>query len=193
MCKAPWTVSVKLGDFILCHHIWREKNWVNCGVMTGNKDRPQNCPFQSSFTQTTVQFTQVITQFPRFTYRHHDGIISRHSTSASLSSDSFIQWASHDIFLFNYHFLLHILRFLFLFSDNIMADVTSKQQPTALFLSTTVTRTRRHTELTKKPDKRDEKPVLCQRTFSSVFRALLEQSLTVQFYWECMEPWNGGG
>jgi hypothetical protein len=34
------------------------------------------------------------------------------------------------------------------FSDNIMADVASKQQTTALFLSTIVTRTRRHTELT---------------------------------------------
>ena len=31
-----------------------------------------------------------------------------------------------------------------------MADVASKQQTTELFLSTTVTRTRRHTELTKK-------------------------------------------
>jgi len=31
-----------------------------------------------------------------------------------------------------------------------MADVASKQQTTVLFLSTTVTRTRRHTELTKK-------------------------------------------
>jgi len=31
-----------------------------------------------------------------------------------------------------------------------MADVTSKQQTSALFLSTTVTRTRRHIELTKK-------------------------------------------
>jgi hypothetical protein len=41
------------------------------------------------------------------------------------------------------------LRFLFFFSDNIMADVASKQHTTALFLSTTVTRKRRHTELTK--------------------------------------------
>jgi len=32
-----------------------------------------------------------------------------------------------------YHFFLHILRVLFLFSDNIMADVASKQQTTALF------------------------------------------------------------
>jgi len=31
-----------------------------------------------------------------------------------------------------------------------MADVASKQQTTALFLSTIVTPTRRHTELTKK-------------------------------------------
>jgi hypothetical protein len=31
-----------------------------------------------------------------------------------------------------------------------MADVASKQQTTALFLSTILTRTRRHTELTKK-------------------------------------------
>jgi len=36
-----------------------------------------------------------------------------------------------------------------------MADVTSKQQTTALLLSTIVTRTKRHTELTKKPNKPD--------------------------------------
>jgi hypothetical protein len=35
-------------------------------------------------------------------------------------------------------------------TENIMADVASKQKTTALFLSTIVTRTRRHTELTKK-------------------------------------------
>jgi len=38
----------------------------------------------------------------------------------------------------------------FLFSDNIMADVASKRQTTALFLSTIVTRIRRHTKLTNK-------------------------------------------
>jgi hypothetical protein len=51
--------------------------------------------------------------------------------------------------IFKYHFLLHILRYLFFVSDNIMADVTSKPQTTALFLSTRVTRTRRRTALTK--------------------------------------------
>ena len=50
-----------------------------------------------------------------------------------------------------------------------MADVASKQQTTALFLSTTVTRTRRHTELTQRHDKPDGKPVLCQSSSSSVF------------------------
>jgi hypothetical protein len=96
------------------------------------------------------------------------------SQGTSVSSNSFSRWASHDMFLFKYHFLLHILRFLFFFSDSIMADVASKQQTTALFLSTIVTRTRRHTELTKKKtDKPDGKPVLCHRTFSSVFRAFV--------------------
>jgi hypothetical protein len=53
-----------------------------------------------------------------------------------------------------------------------MAGMVSKQQTTALFLSTIVTRTRRHTKLTKKTDKPDGKPVLCQKTFSSFFRAV---------------------
>jgi len=52
-----------------------------------------------------------------------------------------------------------------------MADVASKQRTTALFSSTIVTRTRRQIELTK-TDKPDGKTVLCQRTFSSVFRAV---------------------
>jgi len=52
-----------------------------------------------------------------------------------------------------------------------MVAVANKQQTTALCLSTTVTRTRRHTELTN-TENPDRKPVLCQRTFSSVFRAV---------------------
>jgi len=59
-----------------------------------------------------------------------------------------------------------------------MASMAIKQQTTALFLSTIVTRTIRHTEMTKKSDKPDGKPVLCQRTFSSVFRAVFLYSLT---------------
>jgi hypothetical protein len=55
------------------------------------------------------------------------------------------------------------------FREKIMAVVASKQQTTALFLPTVVTRTRRHTELTKKADKPDGKPVLCHRTVQFSF------------------------
>jgi len=41
-----------------------------------------------------------------------------------------------------------------------------------LFSSTIFTRIRRHTDVTNKTDKPDGKPVLCQRTFSSVLRAV---------------------
>jgi hypothetical protein len=40
--KAPYTLSVKLNDFIVLRHTWR-KNWVNFADLTGNSGRPQNC------------------------------------------------------------------------------------------------------------------------------------------------------
>jgi len=49
-----------------------------------------------------------------------------------------------------------------------MADVASKQQTTALFLSTMVTRTRRHTELTKKLTKL-MRNLCCARKHSAQF------------------------
>jgi hypothetical protein len=85
--------------------------------------------------------------------------------------------SSHDIFLFKYHLLYHILRFLNFFSVNIMADVASKQQTTALLLSTSHTHKKTHrTDKKKKTDKTDGKSVLCQRAFSSVFRAVFLHS-----------------
>ena len=57
-----------------------------------------------------------------------------------------------------------------------MVDVASKQQTTVLFLSIIVTRTRRHTELAKKPDKPDGKSVLYQGIFSSIFHAVFLHS-----------------
>jgi len=109
--------------------------------------RPHNCPFQSSFTHTELRSS--LREFHNFLSLPADTTMAS-SQGTSVSTNSFSRSASHDIFLFKYHFLLHILRFLFLFSDNIMADVASKQQTTALFLSTIVTRTRRHTERSKK-------------------------------------------
>ena len=148
-------------------HTWR-KNWVNCAVLTDNSAGLRNV-LSSRLSHTELRSSR--TESHSFLSLPADTTMAS-SQGTSVSSNPFSIWASHDIFLFKYHFLLHILRFLFLFSDNIMADVASKQQTTALFLSTTVTRTRRHTELTKKTDKPDRKPVLCQRTFSWVFLAV---------------------
>jgi hypothetical protein len=165
--KASCALSVKLRDFTLWRNTWG-KNLVNCAVLTGN-----------SAGLRTVLSSRLSHRELRSSLResHSFLILPADTTMASsqgtfVSSSSVSRWTSHDIFLFNYHFLLHILRFLFSFSDNIMADVASKQQTTALFLSTIVTCTRRRTELTKKTDKRDGKLVMCQRTFISVFRAI---------------------
>jgi len=120
-------------------HTWR-KNGVKYRVLTGN----------------IAGLRTVLSS--RLSYRElHSSLRESHSflslpadttiassQGTSVSSNSFSRWAPHDIFLFKYHFLLHILRFLFFFSDNIMAVVASKQQTTALFLSTIFTRTRRH-------------------------------------------------
>jgi len=140
--KTRYTLSVKLSDFTVWRHTWR-KNWVNCAVLT-----------YSSAGLRTVLSSRLSHLELRSSLRESHSFLSlpadttmASSQDTSVSSNSFSRWTSHDIFLFKYHFLLHILRF-FSFSDNIMADVASKQQTTALFLSTTVTRTRRHTELT---------------------------------------------
>jgi hypothetical protein len=161
--KAPYTLSVKLGDFTVWHHTWR-KNWVNCAVLAGNNAGLRTA-LSSCLSHTELRSS--LRESHSFLSLPADTTITS-SQGTPVSTNSFSRRTSHDIFLFKCHFFLHTLRLLFFFSDNIMADVASKQQTTALFLSTRVTRTRRHTELTKKPDK----PVLCQRTFNSVFRAV---------------------
>ena len=171
ICQVPYTCSVKLSDCTVWNHTW-QKNLINCADFTGS----------STGLRTVLS--------SRLSHRElHSSLRESHSflslladttmaspQSTSISSNSFGRWASHDIFLFKYHFFLHILSFLFSFSDNITADVASKQLTTALFLSTIVTGTRRHTELTKKTDRPDGKPVLCQRTLSSVFHAVFLHS-----------------
>ena len=139
--KAPYTLSVKLNYFTVWRHTWW-KNWVNCAVLTGNSTGLWTV--LSSLSHTELRSSLGIPQFPHSTW--HTTMASSQGTS--VSSNSFSRWASHDIFFFKYHFLLHILRFIFFFSANITADVASKQQTTALFLSTIVTRTIRQTELT---------------------------------------------
>jgi hypothetical protein len=125
-------------------HIWR-KNWVNCAVLRGN-----------SAGLRTVLSSRLSHRELRSSLKESHSFLSlpadttiASSQGTSVSSNLFSRWASHVIFLIKYHFLLHILCFLFFYSDNIMAGVASKHQTTVLFLPTMVTRTRRHTELTK--------------------------------------------
>jgi hypothetical protein len=143
--KARYTLSVKLSDFTVWRNTWR-KNWVNCAGLTGNSAGFRTV-LSSRLSHTELHSS--LRESHSFLSLTADTTLAS-SQATSVSSNSFNRWASHYIFLFKYHFLLHILRFLFFSSDNIMADVASKQQTTALFLSTTVTRTRRHTELTGK-------------------------------------------
>ena len=143
-CKALYTLSAKLSDSTVWRHTWR-KNWVNCAVLINN-----------SAGLISVLSSRLSHTEPRSSLRESHRFLSlpadttmASSEGTSVSSNSFSRWTSHDTFLFKYYFLLHILRFFVFFSDSIMADVASKQQTTALFLSTIVTRTRRHSELTK--------------------------------------------
>ena len=129
---------------LLCDVIPGGKNWVNCAVLTGISAGLITV-LSSRLSQTELR--SLLRESHSFLSLPADTTMAS-SQGTSISSNSFSRWASQDIFLFNYHFLLHILRFLFFFSHNIMADVASKQQTTALFLSTIVTRTRRHTKLT---------------------------------------------
>ena len=151
MRMVEWTVKscihyqLKLSDFTVWRHTWR-KNWVNCAVLTGNSAGLRTV-LSSRLWHTELRSS--LKESHSFLSLPADTTMAS-SQGTSVSSNSFSRWASHDIFLFKFHFLLHILLFLFLFSDNIMADVASKQQTTALFLSTIVTRTRRRTELNKK-------------------------------------------
>jgi len=75
------------------------------------------------------------------------------------------------VFLFKNHFLLHILRFLFFFLDN-MADVASEQQTTALVLSNSHThkKTHRTDTHTKKKLTNLIGNLWCVREHSVVFR-----------------------
>jgi hypothetical protein len=136
-CQLNWAIFT----------VWRhagQKNWVNCAVLTCN----------SAGLRTDLSSRLSHRELPIALGESHSFLslpadtTMASSQGTSVSRNSFSRWALHDIFLFKYHSLPHILCFLFFFSNKIMADVSSKQQTTALFLSTTVTCARRHAELT---------------------------------------------
>ena len=130
-----YTLSVKPSDFtVWCHAWW--KNWLNCAVLT------RNSPGLRIVLCSRLSHTEL-----RSSLRESHSFLSLPADTMIISSQgthSFSRWASHDIFLFKCHFLLHISHFIFFFPDNITADVASKQQTTALFLSTIVTHKKKH-------------------------------------------------
>jgi len=98
-CKAPYTLSVKLSDFTVWRYTWR-KNWINCAVLTGNSSglrtvlssRPSHRELRSSLRESHTFFSlPADTTMASF-------------QGTSVSSNSFSRWASHDIFIFKYHF-----------------------------------------------------------------------------------------
>jgi hypothetical protein len=120
ICKAPYTLSVKQSDFTVWRHTWRKK-WVNRAVLTGN----------SAGLRTVLSGRLSHRELCSLLRESHSFFILPADTY--VSSNSFSRWAPLDTFLFKYHFLLHILHFLFFFLDNIMVDVASKQQTTPCF------------------------------------------------------------
>ena len=115
-------------------HTWW-KNWVNCAVLTGN-----------STGLRTVLSSHLSRRELCSSLRESHSFLSLPADTMMASSLG----TQPSKMLKREATLAFILRFLFFSLDNIMADVASKQQTTALFLSTIVTRTRRHTELIKK-------------------------------------------
>jgi hypothetical protein len=132
--------SVILSDFTLWHTWW--KNWVNCSVFT-----------DSSAGLGTVLSGHLSHRELRILLRESQNFLSlpAYTVTASSQGTLFLSVHSADEHRTIYSFpnTTSYSTFYTFFSDNIMTDVASKQQTTALFLSTTVTHTRRHTELTK--------------------------------------------
>ena len=108
--KAPNTLSVTLGDFTVRHHTW-QKNWVNCAVLTGNSAGLRNV-LSSRLSHRELHSS--LRESHSFLSLPADTMMAS-SQGTSVSSNSVSRWASHAIFLFKYHFLLHILCFLFFF------------------------------------------------------------------------------
>ena len=137
------------------------------------QSRLQNCPFQSSFTRRTAQFSQEIPHFRQFTCRHHDGIISRH-----IRYQQFIQQMNIARYILSQlplltPFTLHAFFSSFRIKSWPMWLSNSKRQPC---FYPPKSQAQEDTQMCQKADKTNGKTVLCQGTFSSVFRTVLLHS-----------------
>ena len=159
-----YTLSVILVDFTVWRYTWQaiaQASELSFPVVF----HTENCAVHSG----NPTISSVYLPTPRWDHLKTHPFLTIHSADEHHMIYSFSDTTSYSTF---YAF----------FSDNITADVVSKQQTTALFLSTIVTRTRRHTELTKKKPTNLMGNLCCarehsvwnslkSRTFSSVFRA----------------------
>jgi len=151
-----------MSDFNVWRQNWR-KNWVNCAVLTGNSAGLRNI-LSSRLSHRELRSSLLES--------HSFLSLPADTTMASPQGTQFFQQMNIAWYIpFQIPLITPHLHFLFLFSDNIMADVASKQQTTALFLPTIVTRTRRHTELTKKTEKNMMGNLCCAKEHSVQFFA----------------------
>jgi hypothetical protein len=153
-------------------HTWR-KNWVKCAVLTGNSAGFRTVPFQSSLTHRTAQFTQGIPQFPQFTCPtprwHHlksHPFLTIHLADEHRMIHSFSNTTSYSTFYAFFSSFRKELWPMWLANDSLV------------FIHRSHTHKKTH-RTDKKNDKPLGKPVLCQRTFSSVSRAV---SYTVKLH-----------
>jgi hypothetical protein len=142
-------------------HTWR-KNWVNCAVLTGNSvglrtvlsSRLSHIELRSSFRESHSSLS-----LPTDT-------MMASSQGTSFSSNSFSRWASRDTYI---PFQIPLLTPHFTLSFRITLWPIWLQTANDSFVFIHHSHTHKKTRRTDKPD---GKPVLCQRTFSSVFHAV---------------------
>ena len=146
---------------------WR-KNWVNCAVLTRNSaglrnvlsSRLSHTELRSSFRESHISLSLPADAT----------MVSSQGTS--VSSNSFNRWTSHDIFLFKHRSLFHMHVFFSPFRITLWPMWLANSKGQSCFIHHGHTHKKTHRTDKKKTDKPDGKPVLCQKTFSSVFRAV---------------------
>jgi hypothetical protein len=149
-----------------------ERNWVNCAVLTGHSAGLRTL-FSSRLShrdlRSSLRESHIFLSLPAYTT-----MVSYQGTS--VSSNSFSRWASLDIFFANTTSYSIIYAFFSTFRITLwpMWLANSKQQACFIHHSHTHKKTNRTNK--KKTDKPDGKPVLCQRTFTSVSRAIFYTS-----------------
>jgi len=159
-CQGRYTLAVKPSDFTVWRHTWG-KNWVNCAVLTGN-----------SAGLKTVLSSRLSHRELRSSLRKSLSFLSlpADTTMASSQGTQLIQQTS--IAWYIPFQILHMWLFFSSFRITLwpMWLANSKRQP-FFFIHHSHTHKKTH-RTDKKAYKTDGKPMLCQRTFSSVFRAV---------------------